>query len=193
MTTTSQPAPQQWFHGPAPSPAPGPHWGPPPQGWVAAPAPRQRKVWPWLVAGVVVLALVVAGIVGAAGLRTVELRGEVLGTSSVSPTTLSIAELTGALDQFSAFYPAEGGECAGYGGYQDIRGGAVVTVHDADGRLVGTGQLQPGVGEAGECRFAFAIPDVPAGDFYQVEVAQRGQLPYTAAEVEQGIRMDIGP
>jgi hypothetical protein len=70
------------------------------------------------------------------------------------------------------------GPCEGMSGYDDIRGGASVTVYDATGRVVGTDPLDPGTSTGWRtCKFTFAVPVTPKeeSDHYQVEVSHRGK------------------
>lgn len=86
-----------------------------------------------------------------------------------------------------------GKTCEGTNGYNDIRGGASVVIHDSAGRVIATGQLDDGVGSdfatseiALTCRFAFRVPDVPRQKFYGVEVSHRGTVQFSAAKVADG-------
>jgi hypothetical protein len=85
--------------------------------------------------------------------------------------------------------------CAGSGGYDDIEAGLGVVVRNEDGTTIGTGELtQEGLDDPGsetECTFAFSI-DVPEAEFYSIEVGSRGELTYSAAEMEdQGWRVSF--
>jgi len=63
-----------------------------------------------------------------------------------------------------------GGECDGYGGYDDITPGAQVVIK-ADGATLGKGELGEGKYDDGWCRFPFSVSDVKGGSkFYSVEV-----------------------
>lgn len=173
MMTTPQPGPQQWYYGPPSGAGPQP------------PAPRPRRAWPWVAGGVAVLAVgaIVAALLLSAG--TVQMRGEVVGTAGLSTQMFRDA---------SGFYPGESGECAGHGQWSDIRGGAVVTVLDSTGQIVGTTQLRAGTGAFGECTFGFDVAELPASDFYRVQVANREPVTWTLDEVlgENGIRLTVG-
>jgi hypothetical protein len=115
--------------------------------------------------------------------RTTTVRGQVAGAAEAR-------YLAWGTDK-TGFVVSPGGECAGQGRVADIRRGAIVTVYDASGAIIGTGQLEAGAGTDGSCVFPFAIDDVRVGDFVQVEVAHRGRLTYSADEVAAGIRMDV--
>lgn len=102
-------------------------------------------------------------------------------------------ELTGSLTLRDAFgqgsdmgrgeYP-----CVGTNGYDDIAEGAPVTVYDAAGAIVATGRLgeSEALDAAESCLFPFTVAEVPTSDFYQVEVANRGMVTFTAEQVENG-------
>lgn len=76
--------------------------------------------------------------------------------------------------------------CSGTGGYDDIAAGAQVTVKDQTGTLIGTGSLEAGKANAERttCTFAFKVADLPDATFYAIEVSHRGELTYSAAEME---------
>lgn len=87
------------------------------------------------------------------------------------------------------------------GGYDDIHAGAQVTVRDADGKTVALGTLDSGLlaGKPGtllilsKCSFSFSITDVPSGgDFYSVEVAHRGQVNYSAVQMQSALKLTLG-
>lgn len=83
--------------------------------------------------------------------------------------------------------------CAGDGGYDDIRGGALVTVQDSSGKIVGTGALDSGYDSGIICVFSFRVADVPDdSDFYSVEVSHRGGLTYTNAEAREMLSFSLG-
>lgn len=78
-----------------------------------------------------------------------------------------------------------GGACEGIGGYSDISPGATVTVENQSGTIIATGTLgagtvtQPSV----SCRFSFVVANIPAASFYQVSVAHRGGVTYSAEQM----------
>jgi hypothetical protein len=78
--------------------------------------------------------------------------------------------------------------CAGAGGFDDIRTGLGVVVRNEDGTTIGSGSLtQEGIDDAGSedhCVFAFSV-EVPAAEFYSIEVGNRGELTFSAAEMEE--------
>lgn len=75
--------------------------------------------------------------------------------------------------------------CVGTGGYNDIAAGVSVTVRDGTGSTLATGRLGKGEALAGiGCTYKFDVV-VPDADFYRVEVAHRGELEYSKAELER--------
>lgn len=91
-----------------------------------------------------------------------------------------------------------GNYCAGKGGYSDITAGAAVTIYNADGTIVGAGNLGAGVADshtthngnttitsAGGCAFPFTVTNVPTGSsFYQYEISHRGRITFTLGEAQ---------
>lgn len=89
-------------------------------------------------------------------------------------------------------YAPGGGECDGYGGYDDITPGAQVVIK-AGGETVGKGQLGEGKKDDAWCVFSFTVSDVEGGhDFYSVEVAHRGTIEYSQQELTKGIKLSLG-
>ncbi|MFJ7181081.1 hypothetical protein ACIQXA_32880 [Streptomyces massasporeus] len=79
------------------------------------------------------------------------------------------------------------GGCEGSGGYDDITEGTAVTVYDAAGTVVATGQLEDSKMNSGTCTFEVAVEDVPRGqDFYKVEISHRGTVQLSGDEAEAG-------
>ncbi|MGW0905007.1 hypothetical protein [Streptomyces sp. NPDC002853] len=80
------------------------------------------------------------------------------------------------------------GDCAGTGGYDDIREGTSVTVYGASGDVLATGRLGDSKSVTyGTCTYKIAVDDVPRGEkFYKVEVSHRGTLQLTAKQAEDG-------
>ncbi|MGD6755984.1 hypothetical protein [Streptomyces sp. BH105] len=80
------------------------------------------------------------------------------------------------------------GDCAGTGGYDDIREGTSVTVYGAKGDVLATGRLGDSKPAGyGTCVYKIAVGDVPKGEkFYKVEVSHRGTLQLSAKEAENG-------
>ncbi|ACV78328.1 hypothetical protein [Nakamurella multipartita] len=86
--------------------------------------------------------------------------------------------------------------CATYGTDDgDVRDGAQITVR-SDGQVVALGRLREGEqrdnGPVSLCRFPLVIDDVPAGhEFYEVEVAHRGAVTYSEADLRDGLRLTL--
>ena len=82
--------------------------------------------------------------------------------------------------------------CKGTESYADLVSGAQVVVTDAAGKTIGLGRLDAGVRRERGCVFFFKVSGVPAGgEFYGVEVAGRGRVQYTAAQLTYPIRQTI--
>jgi hypothetical protein len=95
----------------------------------------------------------------------------------------------------------DGGKtCQGTGGFEDIRAGTSVVIHDSAGKIVATGQLDEGAGSdlatsqiALTCRFPFSVQDVPRQKFYGVEVSHRGIVRFSAEQVADGpVALSLG-
>ena len=67
------------------------------------------------------------------------------------------------------------------GGYNDLAAGATVTVKNGSGNVIGTGSLKEGTagGDGSTCSMPFTVTDVPQVPFYQVEVANRGNVTFS--------------
>lgn len=79
--------------------------------------------------------------------------------------------------------------CQGKDGFDDIREGTIVVIHDPANKVIATGSLRRGKGESDfptTCQFAFTVPDVPRQKFYGIEVSHRGVVTFTAAQVADG-------
>lgn len=76
--------------------------------------------------------------------------------------------------------------CKGEGGYNDVSEGAQVLVRDGEGGILATGHLLAGasLGERTNCVFMFSVSNVGNAAFYAIEVSHRGELTYSAAEME---------
>ena len=98
------------------------------------------------------------------------------------------ATLTGTFVLFDTSGSIGGGEsrCFGTGGYSDIDEGAEVAVHDEEGDLIGSSQLDSGEPiEELACEFRFVIEDLPDAKFYSIEVSQRGDVTFSKSELEE--------
>lgn len=107
-----------------------------------------------------------------------------------SPTTFTV---TGSVELKDGQYEQHAGNpatCEGAGGYSDIRGGADVSIADANGKTVATGRFQTGSPRTGWCSLWFTITDVPRGAGpYGFWVTHRGPKPYTEAELEKPLTL----
>lgn len=92
--------------------------------------------------------------------------------------------------------------CIAKGGYDDVTGGAQVTVRDAAGKAVALGELGGGsLKDDGydaddyddvTCYFDFTVQKIPdGGDIYSVEVAHRGEVSFKRSEATS-IAMKLG-
>lgn len=147
------------------------------------PPPRKSLAWLWWLLGV--------GAVLAMGFIVL---AAALVASDLAPTRTIAGRMT-LLEGYEKFprLDAAGQQsasgCYGRGGYDDIRGGARVTVKNEKGTLIGTGSLESGTwtnlgGGTTGCVFPFTVADVKDADFYQVEVSHRGGLTYSKADLE---------
>lgn len=159
-------------------------------GGLAPPPPRRRNRLK-----VAVIALWVTVAVAAAGVAGyVLLRPE-------KPITVSGTLTLGRADGPASFAWNNPGkprlQCMGVGGYADITAGASVVIRDDAGKTVAVGQLDDGTAviakddilntDVGQtCAFPFTVRDVPARDFYSIEVTRRGPVTYPRAKVEGG-------
>jgi len=110
--------------------------------------------------------------------------------ASPSPTptpTTATRTIHGTLELVGRAAAAVEDVCYGYEGYDDIKTGTQVTVADQGGTLIGTGSLGRGVlnEDRTRCTFPFIIHGLPDATFYAIEVSRRGELTYSAAEMEQ--------
>jgi hypothetical protein len=121
-----------------------------------------------------------AAVVGAGWLATF------FGSSSDSRTGSFTTDGTITLTEVGAGR-SSGGSCSGTGGYSDIGLGTQVNISDASGTLVAHGVLGLGETSGVGCEFPFTVDDVtPGSKFYTVEVAHRGGLTQTEAELREG-------
>jgi hypothetical protein len=139
-------------------------------------APTRPRRWPHPLITAAVGLLLGAGAVGAAWALS--------GSSTPASFTLR-GSLTLTGDNVPSGDTSE--DCTGYEGYDDIAKGAIVTVYDTAGRIVGSGALGTGKPSSGACVFPISVPDVAGGSkFYQVEVSHRGKLTVSAAKAKSG-------
>lgn len=124
-------------------------------------------------------------------------------TTTPAPTT--VVELPTLRGSFVLESDAGGrwDDCYGTGGYVDFGAGMDVTVRDSENTIIAvarTRHLTEDDGDDGDawmsdvkafavnaldaCAVVFEIPDLPASDFYTVTVGSRGDLAYSADELE---------
>ena len=112
--------------------------------------------------------------------------------------------LTGTvLVRHEALIYGVGQSCTGTEGFSDIRSGTPVTVRDEANKILAVGQLgasrsilvppvRRGDLERTNCEFDFSVGPIPDRPFYQVEVANRGPLSYSRADLEtKGWRLEL--
>lgn len=88
----------------------------------------------------------------------------------------------------------DGGPCSGQGAYNDLAGGARVTVTNESGRTIGVSHLDAGVivridegavvGRVFGCSFGFVVKDTPRARYYSLAVARRDPVTVARAEME---------
>lgn len=143
------------------------------QGVVPAPKSRTRLVAAIAVAVALVLAIGGVAFYGA--------------TASSGITVTGSLELThrSGLDGFCA---------ASMVGFSDIQAGAQIVITDGAGKTLAIGHLSEGGRVAPTvCAYRFVIDDVPDGeDFYAIEVAHRGKVQYSRADLDKPIRLTVG-
>lgn len=123
------------------------------------------------------------GVASVAAPATFTLRGELLlrgGADGIAyPNGLANATI--------------GSSCFGAGGYDDISIGTQVSV-TVNGRVVALSELGEGrMVEPYQCTFPIAVDGVPDGAaFYEVEVANRGAVPFDAAKARDSVTLTLG-
>lgn len=107
-------------------------------------------------------------------------------TSTTTTTTSPTHVITGVLSLTgSSGIGHQDNRCWGEDGYDDIKAGAQVIVRDGTGRTLAVGELQAGTRRSQvECRFDFSVSGVAEAEFYTVEVSHRGEVQFSAAELE---------
>lgn len=143
-------------------------------GQAASPAPKGRTRLA-LVAAVTALVLAIAGVVA------------YLATASGTVTVTGTLELSHREDI--------DGHCdTGLPGFTDIHGGTQIIVTDGAGKTLAIGRLGSGTAmKKSLCLYDFSITDVPGGEgFYGIEVAHRGRVQYSRADLDKPIRLSVG-
>jgi hypothetical protein len=150
-----------------------------------ATAPSDRSIGRFGPGRAVLIGLVgVAVIAGAAVFAgAVRLPGLGGGDTGASPTA-SARTLSGTFVLTNGEPVGSDGGCSGTGGYSDIRPGIDVVVSDGSGSIIATTDLSVGTPiDDVTCSFTFRLEDVPPTTFYTVEVGDRGQITYSAADL----------
>lgn len=82
-----------------------------------------------------------------------------------------------------------GNEAVKSGGFDDIVPGAQILVKNGSGTILATSVLGEGVVTEGRtyhfCEFPFSVQNVPASDFYVIEMGSRGGMTYSVQDLEQ--------
>lgn len=136
-------------------------------------SPKRRTRLVVAIAAVVVLALAGAGIY--------------LATSSGGITVTGTLELSHREDL--------DGHCdTGLPGFTDIHGGTQIVVTDSGGKTLAIGRLGTGTAlRKALCVYEFTVDDVSGDeDFYAIEVAHRGKVQYSRADLDKPIRLSVG-
>src|SRR5699024_4396606 len=80
-----------------------------------------------------------------------------------------------------------GSSCSGIGGYADLGVGSGVTIRDANGTIVGVGEITDSEDVQPVCVFTFTVHDVPSGEGpYTVEISHRGKGTVTEQALADG-------
>lgn len=112
------------------------------------------------------------------------------GGSAATPTPEVTHDITGRFILYSTTVDrnADLTRCEGTGGFRDIEDGTPVALRDGDGNVRGTARLEIASREAfgnhPGCIYTFAFDDVADADFYAVEIADRGEVVFSRAELE---------
>lgn len=160
-----------------------PPWQPGPTGYYPPPVPPRsnRRLYLIFTAAAVALVGIALGTMAALGVfstKTFTMHGSIAITDSGT----TIAEIT-----------MVGDNCQGTGPYSDLTPGTAVIVQDPAGKVVATGQLEPGSDTAGVCTEPFTVPSVPDGlSSYSVTISHRGTQVFQPAQAHSGVALTIG-
>ena len=156
------------------------------------PPASRRRLWPYATFA----AVLAVGV--AAALLWPRLSGD-KPTGPAAAATVSTFTINGTLALGPGqFVPVDGTSCAGTPAHADLTVGAVVTVTDAQGGVLGTGRIAAlqldGTGSAGSCDLKFQVSGIPIGKgSYGVEVAHLGATRYDEAKLRSGpLQMSVG-
>jgi hypothetical protein len=88
------------------------------------------------------------------------------------------------LDEMDAILGGKTEDCSEGlgGGYSDLAAGTDVSVLDGSGQLIATAVLTGGTLSSAGCAFNFSVV-LPSSPFYQVQVANRGAIRYSEAQL----------
>lgn len=165
---------------------------PPPEVPLGSPKPTASRRLPLLLAalvGVVIGGGAVGAVWSLSGGQETSGRPKIVSSTETpaAETEPSTFTLTGTFELTEGAAGDGLGGCEGSGGYDDITEGTAVTVYDAAGTVVATGQLGDSTLSSGTCTFEVAVEDVPRGqDFYKVEISHRGTVQLSGDEAEAG-------
>lgn len=166
-----------------------PSW--PAAGQAVAPTPKRFR------AAIIAAAIIVLGLMAGTGLA-VWLLTRPDPAPAPAPANPATLEATGMVTLQHSQFRWNGRAdptCMGWQGYDDIRGGAQVTVTDASGKVLVVGSLDPGTAigitteanglpRAEQCTIPFKVAGIPRGvGPYGVEVSHRGVLRYNESDL----------
>lgn len=166
----------------------------------------RRNAWLIAIIGIVLLVAVIVRLDPEEfAAPTKEVAAPTTTRTTIRPTTTDpqLATIKGTLLLNQIEEPLDRGEeCTGEGGFDDIAEGAQVTVTDETGTIIASGRLGPGaendivVEDGLGCFFEFEVDGVPTDRaFYSIEVAHRGALTFSIAEIRQlgwQVSFDLG-
>jgi hypothetical protein len=148
------------------------------------------EAWLLLVAGVCILALVLADVAWT-GSRPARVETAAASAWNRDPSWTGELRLQHQ-DLFLSHSPI-GGPCKGLGPESDLLGGTPVVVKDEDGAVLATGALDIGkVADGSTCAFTFVVPSVPKNVMYRVDVGDRSLGAFSYDELAaQGWRVTL--
>jgi hypothetical protein len=147
-------------------------------------SPRRPR---WLLFVVIPLAILAVAALAVGALRRVQ--GD--------PPDRPALSVVGTLTLYDGLKFTAGVPCAGSGGYADLGPGTQVVVYGPQDETLGVGSLEEGYGHVdgylSSCVWSFQVSPVAAGKgFYGVEVAHRGKLRYTEAQLHDELHVTLG-
>jgi hypothetical protein len=139
--------------------------------------PLIKKPLLWIILAALIAISVFVVIVTASSKKPVPTTQTLTGTMQITDSTNS--PFDGNNPPSNAQLPCDGS--LDTGGYNDLAAGATVTVKNGSGNVIATGSLQEGTagGDGSTCSMPFTVADVPQEPFYQVEVANRGNVTFS--------------